>query len=59
MTARCQFPEGDPQQSGYRICGEPVAQFGCPYCERHAVIAYRREKRAPKLQKSRRPSQSA
>jgi hypothetical protein len=55
MTTRCQFPEGDPRAPDYRICGEPVERLGCPYCERHCAIAYRRERRAPTMHKSRRP----
>jgi hypothetical protein len=55
MKSPCAWPEGDPRQPGYRTCGAPIAQFGCPYCELHAAIAYRRERRAPTMHKSRRP----
>jgi hypothetical protein len=55
VTARCQFPTGDPGHPDYRVCGAPVAQSRSPYCSEHSAIAYRRERRAPRLRHSRRP----
>jgi hypothetical protein len=56
MTARCQFPIGEPGTPGFKFCGAPVERLGCPYCPTCSKIAYRRERRAPRLRKSWRPS---
>jgi hypothetical protein len=35
----CRWPTGNPRDLGtFRYCGE--AAFDCPYCERHARLAY-------------------
>jgi GcrA cell cycle regulator len=35
----CRWPTGNPRDlATFRYCGE--AALGCPYCERHARLAY-------------------
>ena len=35
----CRWPTGNPRDlATFRYCGEDA--FGCPYCERHARLAY-------------------
>jgi hypothetical protein len=53
MTRTCQFPEGDPLEPSYRVCGKAIERPGGSYCEMHAAIAYpHRKERQPRLQKS-------
>jgi hypothetical protein len=35
----CQWPIGEPGNTGFRFCGDP-SQPGRPYCEDHCKIAY-------------------
>jgi GcrA cell cycle regulator len=37
--AMCHWPVGDPMEEGFHFCGRRK-QFGIPYCEHHAAIAY-------------------
>jgi hypothetical protein len=55
MSARCQFPTGEPGTPTYRICGAPVTHR--PYCETHFRICHASAKapgRPPVLRKPRR-----
>lgn len=37
----CQWPEGDPKEEGFHLCGDNAFE-GKPYCPRHHVKAYTR-----------------
>jgi hypothetical protein len=49
MSARCQFPNGEPGRPDYRVCGKPVARPGQPYCEAHARQAHAPPDRRPAI----------
>jgi len=35
----CRWPIGDPKDPDFHFCGKKAME-GCPYCEKHANIAY-------------------
>lgn len=36
---QCRFPDGDPKDKEFHLCGEPVIE-GKPYCATHCDLAY-------------------
>jgi hypothetical protein len=51
---RCCWPIGDPGEPGFHFCDAPVARPSLPYCDLHAAIAFKREPKVARIQKSRR-----
>jgi hypothetical protein len=52
-AARCQFPINN--EPPFEFCNAEVERPRLPFCDFHAAIVYRREPKAARLQKSRRP----
>jgi hypothetical protein len=58
MTRRCCWPIGNPGEVGFAFCDEPTERYDRPYCRAHNGLAFRKERRAPRLRKSQRPKAS-
>jgi hypothetical protein len=52
MTRRCCWPIGSPGEPDFHFCDAPTERYDRPYCQAHNAMAFRRERRAPRLRHS-------